>query len=115
MFLNFAIAVAVLSVPSGRVVEKLGRALGTSLVWSKSCPYQKICPPRKPILFSQVDWESPVFRRPLRRSTASFPCPCHYRTLRPVGVLPSHVKSAANSAPQASDGTRPSRAGKPGS
>ena len=40
---------------------------------------------------------------------------CPYRKFCPVGVPPSYVKSAANSALQVSDGTRPSRAGKQGS
>ena len=39
---------------------------------------------------------------------------CHYRKFRPVGVLLSNVKSAANSAQRVSDGTRPSRARKQG-
>ncbi len=34
---------------------------------------------------------------------------CHCRRFRPVGVLPSNVQSAANSAQQVSRGTRSSR------
>ena len=58
-----------------------------------------------------------LFRRAADVATATwhlFDRGCHYRNFRPVGVLPSNVKSAANSAPQVSDGTRPSRARKQG-